>query len=322
MGRVLIIGAGGVGTVVAHKVAQNADVFTDIMIASRTKEKCDKIVEAIGNPNIKTAKVDADNVDELVALFNNFKPEMVINFALPYQDLTIMEACLKAGVNYLDTANYEPKDEAHFEYSWQWAYHERFKEAGLTAILGCGFDPGVSGIYTAYAASHPGVYNLLDNGHYHPTEMVSDKISALLSFFDVLPLHVTRPMRWDSDHVVRLDDEIREIALEIVRNGALDRVLIGLDYFDASINRVAAWVIGTRNMQKALLNALLQPSASLKAMQDKGDFTRMLMQQEEMKTYPFGAVWEEYCRRQGVPADESWFAQVLRYEQEVLSKRS
>ena len=154
MGRVLIIGAGGVGTVVAHKVAQNADVFTDIMIASRTKEKCDKIVEAIGNPNIKTAKVDADNVEELVALFNDFKPEMVINVALPYQDLTIMEACLKAGVNYLDTANYEPKDEAHFEYSWQWAYHDRFKEAGLTAILGCGFDPGVSGIYTAYAAKH------------------------------------------------------------------------------------------------------------------------------------------------------------------------
>ena len=134
MGRVLIIGAGGVGTVVAHKVAQNADVFTDIMIASRTKSKCDDIVKAIGNPNIKTAKVDADNVDELVALFNDFKPEMVINVALPYQDLTIMEACLKAGVNYLDTANYEPKDEAHFEYSWQWAYHDRFKEAGLTAI--------------------------------------------------------------------------------------------------------------------------------------------------------------------------------------------
>ena len=110
------------------------------MIASRTKEKCDNIVKAIGNPNIKTAKVDADNVDELVALFNDFKPEMVINVALPYQDLTIMEACLKAGVNYLDTANYEPKDEAHFEYSWQWAYHDRFKEAGLTAILGCGFD--------------------------------------------------------------------------------------------------------------------------------------------------------------------------------------
>ena len=154
MGKVLIIGAGGVGTVVAHKVAQNPDVFTDIMIASRTKSKCDAIVKAIGNPAIKTAQVDADNVDELVALFNSFKPEIVINVALPYQDLTIMEACLKAGVNYLDTANYEPKDEAHFEYSWQWAYKQRFEEAGLTAILGCGFDPGVSGIYTAYAAKH------------------------------------------------------------------------------------------------------------------------------------------------------------------------
>ena len=154
MGKVLIIGAGGVGTVVAHKVAQNPDVFTDIMIASRTKSKCDAIVKAIGNPAIKTAQVDADNVDELVELFNSFKPEIVINVALPYQDLTIMEACLKAGVNYLDTANYEPKDEAHFEYSWQWAYKQRFEEAGLTAILGCGFDPGVSGVYTAYAAKH------------------------------------------------------------------------------------------------------------------------------------------------------------------------
>lgn len=154
MGRVLIIGAGGVGTVVAHKVSQNSDVFTDIMIASRTKSKCDDIVKAIGNPNIKTAKVDADSVDELVALFNDFKPEIVINVALPYQDLTIMDACLKTGVSYLDTANYEPIDEAKYEYSWQWAYHDRFKEAGLTAILGCGFDPGVTGVYTAHAAKH------------------------------------------------------------------------------------------------------------------------------------------------------------------------
>ena len=154
MARVLIIGAGGVGTVAAFKVAQNSDVFTEIMIASRTQSKCDAIVKAIGNPNIKTAAVDADSVEELVKLFNSFNPEIVINVALPYQDLTIMEACLQCGVNYLDTANYEPKDEAHFEYSWQWAYHERFKEAGLTAILGCGFDPGVSGVYTAYAAKH------------------------------------------------------------------------------------------------------------------------------------------------------------------------
>ena len=135
MGRVLIIGAGGVATVAAHKVAQNSDVFTDIMIASRTKSKCDAIVKAIGNPNIKTAKVDADNVPELVALFREFQPDLVMNLALPYQDLTIMDACLEYGCSYLDTANYEPKDEAHFEYSWQWAYRERFEKAGLTAIL-------------------------------------------------------------------------------------------------------------------------------------------------------------------------------------------
>lgn len=154
MSRVLIIGAGGVGTVVAHKVAQNSDVFTDIMLASRTKSKCDAIAEAIGGNKIKTAKVDADNVDDLVKLFNEFKPELVINVALPYQDLTIMDACLIAGVNYLDTANYEPKDEAKYEYSWQWAYRDKFKEAGLTAILGCGFDPGVTSVFTAYAAKH------------------------------------------------------------------------------------------------------------------------------------------------------------------------
>lgn len=154
MGRVLIIGAGGVAIVTAHKVAKNADVFSDIMIASRTQSKCDDIVRAIGNPKIKTAHVDADNIDELVHLFDEFKPDLVMNLALPYQDLTIMEACLRHGCSYLDTANYEPKDEAHFEYSWQWAYKERFEAAGLTAILGCGFDPGVTSIFTAYAAKH------------------------------------------------------------------------------------------------------------------------------------------------------------------------
>ncbi len=157
MGKLLIIGAGGVGTVVAHKVAQNNDVFTDIMLASRTKSKCDAIaadVKKRSGVNIKTAKVDADNVPELVKLFNEFKPKLVINVALPYQDLTIMDACLEAGVNYLDTANYEPLDEAKYEYSWQWAYQDRFRKAGLTAILGCGFDPGVTSIFTAYAAKH------------------------------------------------------------------------------------------------------------------------------------------------------------------------
>lgn len=154
MGKVLIIGAGGVGTVVAHKVAQNPDVFTEIVLASRTKSKCDAIAKAIGSDRIITDQVDADNVNELIKLFNTHKPDIVINVALPYQDLTIMDACLACGVNYLDTANYEPLDEAKFEYKWQWAYQERFKKAGLTAVLGCGFDPGVSGVYTAYAAKH------------------------------------------------------------------------------------------------------------------------------------------------------------------------
>ena len=153
MGRVLIIGAGGVGTVVAHKVARNPE-FTEILLASRTKSKCDAIAAAVGGNRIQTAQVDADSVPELVKLFRGFKPELVINVALPYQDLTIMDACLECGVNYLDTANYEPKDEAKFEYKWQWAYQERFKAAGLTAILGCGFDPGVTSVFTARAAKH------------------------------------------------------------------------------------------------------------------------------------------------------------------------
>ena len=154
MGKVLIIGAGGVGTVVAHKIAQNPDVFTEIVLASRTQSKCDAIADAIGGNHIVTDRVDADKVEDLVALFKKHKPDIVVNVALPYQDLTIMDACLHCGVNYLDTANYEPLDEAKYEYKWQWAYRERFELAGLTAILGCGFDPGVSGVYTAYAAKH------------------------------------------------------------------------------------------------------------------------------------------------------------------------
>ncbi|OPZ95771.1 MAG: Carboxynorspermidine synthase [Bacteroidetes bacterium ADurb.Bin416] len=158
MGKVLQIGAGGVGTVVAHKLAQHPEIFNDIVLASRTRSKCDDIAKAVakavGRDCIRTAQVDADDVNQLIALFKAEQPELVINVALPYQDLTIMDACLACGVNYLDTANYEPKDEAHFEYSWQWAYHDRFKAAGLTAILGCGFDPGVTGVWTAYAAKH------------------------------------------------------------------------------------------------------------------------------------------------------------------------
>lgn len=154
MAKVIIIGAGGVGTVVAHKCAQNPEVFTEIVLASRTRSKCEAIARKIGSGRITTDSVDADSVEQLVELFNRHKPDMVINVALPYQDLTIMDACLECGVNYLDTANYEPRDVAHFEYSWQWAYKEKFEKAGLTAILGCGFDPGVSGVFTAYAAKH------------------------------------------------------------------------------------------------------------------------------------------------------------------------
>lgn len=154
MSKVLIIGAGGVGNVVVKKCAREKDVFTDIMLASRTKSKCDEIAAEIGGDRIKTAQVDADNVEELVKLIRSFGPELVINVALPYQDLPIMDACLETGVHYLDTANYEPKDEAKFEYKWQWAYKDKFEKAGIMALLGCGFDPGVTGVYTAYAAKH------------------------------------------------------------------------------------------------------------------------------------------------------------------------
>ncbi len=154
MAKVLIIGAGGVGTVVAHKVAKVPEVFSEIMLASRTKSKCDLIAQAIGTHRIQTAEVDADDLESLLNLLNRFKPDLVIHVALPYQDLTIMEACLKVGAHYLDTANYEPPEEAKFEYKWQWAYHERFQKAGLTALLGCGFDPGVTNVFTAYAAKH------------------------------------------------------------------------------------------------------------------------------------------------------------------------
>ena len=156
MGKALIIGAGGVASVVAHKCCQNPDVFEEIMIASRTKSKCDALKEKLdgGKTKVSTAQVDADKVEELVKLINGFKPDIVINVALPYQDLTIMDACLKTKTDYLDTANYEPPDTAKFEYKWQWAYRDKFKDAGITAVLGCGFDPGVTGVFSAYAQKH------------------------------------------------------------------------------------------------------------------------------------------------------------------------
>lgn len=157
MSKVVIIGAGGVGGVVAHKCAQLPDVFSDILLASRTEAKCRAIAQQVERKyqrTIRTAQVDADNVPELAALLKKEQPSLVINVALPYQDLTIMDACLEAGVNYLDTANYEPLDTAKFEYKWQWAYHDRFEKAGLTALLGSGFDPGATNVFTAYLAKH------------------------------------------------------------------------------------------------------------------------------------------------------------------------
>ena len=175
--------------------------------------------------------------------------------------------------------------------------------------------------FTMNYAKTRDILPLMDNGHYHPTEVVSDKLSAMLLFHDKVALHVTRPVRWDSDHVVLFDDETKEIAKEIVRNNAMDRVLVGLDFFDASINRVAAWTVGMRNMQKAMLYALLQPYEMLKEAQDQGDFTQIMVINEELKTYPFNDIWDYYCEINQVPVREIWYDEVKKYETEVLTKR-
>ena len=173
--------------------------------------------------------------------------------------------------------------------------------------------------FTLSYSNFKGITPLMDNGHYHPTEVVSDKISSLLLFNEKIALHVTRPVRWDSDHVVLFDDETKEILKEIVRNDALDRVFIATDYFDASINRISAWVTGLRNVQKALLFALLQPNEKLMALQNEGNMTELMVLQEEMKTAPIGDIWNEYLKREGVEAD--YITEVKKYESEVLSKR-
>lgn len=172
-----------------------------------------------------------------------------------------------------------------------------------------------------YAMYKDGVIPLMDNGHYHPTENVSDKISTMLLFHDKLALHVTRPMRWDSDHVVSFDDETREIAKEIVKNDALERVYLATDYFDASINRIGAWVMGLRNLQKALMYAMLIPNKKLEELQNSRELSELIMWQEELKTYPMGDVWNYYCELNLVPQKEEWFEEVKKYEQKILSKR-
>ena len=168
-------------------------------------------------------------------------------------------------------------------------------------------------------ADYKGITPLMDNGHYHPTEMVSDKISSMLLFHEKIALHITRPMRWDSDHVILFDDETKEIAKEIVRNDALDRVFIATDYFDASINRISAWITGVRNVKKALLFALLEPNAKMKALQEENDITSLMVLQEEMKTAPFGAVWNEYLNAENTSV--SYIDEVKKYEKEVLVNR-
>ena len=190
-------------------------------------------------------------------------------------------------------------------------------------VFGIGMESCTVGSHEFYMnyASKNDILCLLDSGHYHPTEVVSDKISSMLLFFDKVALHVTRPVRWDSDHVVLFDDETRAIAGEIIRGGA-DRVLLALDFFDASINRISAWVVGMRNMQKALLNALLLPSARMAELQNNRQFTELMMLSEEMKTYPLGDVWDYFCEQNGAPVKEAWFEEVKRYEADVLAKRS
>ncbi len=199
---------------------------------------------------------------------------------------------------------------------------KKVRVAVESKVFGIGVESytvGSNEFYQNYAATR-GICCLLDNGHYHPTETVSDKIPSLLAFYDNVALHVTRGVRWDSDHVVLLEDELKEICKEIVRGGAEDKVMIGLDYFDASINRIAAWVVGERNVQKALLFALLQPHDALRAMQDGAEFTAQMVLQEEMKTLPYGDVWEEYLKRYGY-AGSDWFRSVREYEEKVLKER-
>lgn len=196
-------------------------------------------------------------------------------------------------------------------------------DAVESKLFGIGSESYVVGsheFYMGYALTR-GKHLLMDTGHYHPTEMVSNKLSGTLPFTDKIALHVSRPVRWDSDHVVTFDDELKEIAHELVRNKTLDTIRIGLDFFDASINRVAAWVIGTRNMQKALLYALLTPHAELKEYQEKGQFTERLMLMEELKSYPFGAVWDYFCQEMQVPRGTAWLQHVQEYERNEMAQR-
>lgn len=199
--------------------------------------------------------------------------------------------------------------------------HNKVIVAVESKVFGIGVESytvGSNEFYQNYAAKN-NICCLLDNGHYHPLEYVSDKIPALLAFYDKVALHITRGVRWDSDHVVLFEDELKEICKEIVRNDAINKVYIGLDYFDASINRLSAWIVGARNVRKALLYALLQPNQILKKLQDEANFTKLMVMNEELKTYPFNIVWDEYLKEQKL--DNNWYQEIEKYENEVLLKR-
>lgn len=200
------------------------------------------------------------------------------------------------------------------------AIHLDAVESKLFGIGAESYTVGSHEFFLGYAVSRQKLLTL-DSGHFHPTELISEKVSSVLMYCPGLLLHVSRPVRWDSDHVVILDDELQNIAREVVRSGKLDRIHIGLDYFDASINRVAAWVIGTRNMIKALLIALLEPSTTLRRIERGMDFTQRLAMLEEQKSLPWMAVWDYYCARKNVPVGMAWFEEVRSYEQNILSKR-
>lgn len=201
---------------------------------------------------------------------------------------------------------------------------DKVKPCVESKVFGIGVESYTAGsaeFALTFAATHEGCLPLMDNGHYHPTEVVSDKIPALLCFFPEIALHITRGVRWDSDHVVLYDDETKEMAKEIVRCDALDRVYMALDYFDASINRVAAWAVGIRSWERALLTALCTPSEMLKKLQDENKLTELMVRHEEVRMLPWGDIWDEYCARCGAPKDGEWFGEVEKYEKDVLLKR-
>lgn len=283
-------------TYFSHPLAQDATL-------SNTDEKIRKFWIDHGKASIRIAEYFANELGK-PSLVNIWIPD---GFKDIPADRTTPRSLLKDSLDQILSISYDKS---------------KVYVAVESKVFGIGLESYTVGSHEFYMnyAMKNNILCLLDNGHYHPTEMVSDKISSMLLFSDKLALHVTRPVRWDSDHVVLYDDETKEIAKEIIRNG-VEKVLIGLDFFDASINRIAAWVVGMRNMQKALLNALLLPNEKLKNLQKERNLTEIMVLQEELKLYPIGDVWNYFCEINNVPEKEDWFEIVKNYEKDVLLKR-